>query len=281
MKTYRILNLGAGVQSTTLALMSKVGEVERYDYAVFADTQSEPRSVYKHLDWLISELDFPVIIDTAGSLRENIRSGIYGDMGRYISIPAFVGDEKREGIVQRHCTAVYKIDVVERAIRRKILGIPKHARWPKGIHVTQSFGLSYDEPQRVFKVRTKHATKPWGVEFPLFDMEMSRSDCEKWLLDYGVPHKTPRSACTFCPYRSDREWNAMKQDDPESFADAVLVDEMLRSPECRASQGFEKKMWVHRSCTPLATADFSGSPKDIPGQSLFGFSSECEGMCGI
>ena len=38
----RILSLGAGVQSTTLALMAAHGEVEAPDCAIFADTGWEP-----------------------------------------------------------------------------------------------------------------------------------------------------------------------------------------------------------------------------------------------
>lgn len=34
----RILSLGAGVQSSTLALMAEHGEIEKPDYAIFADT---------------------------------------------------------------------------------------------------------------------------------------------------------------------------------------------------------------------------------------------------
>ena len=43
-----ILNLGAGVQSTALYLMAIDGEVQKFDYAIFADTQDEPADVYKH-----------------------------------------------------------------------------------------------------------------------------------------------------------------------------------------------------------------------------------------
>jgi hypothetical protein len=43
----RILSLGAGVQSTTLALMAAHGEIGPMpDCAIFADTQWEPRRVY-------------------------------------------------------------------------------------------------------------------------------------------------------------------------------------------------------------------------------------------
>ncbi len=51
----RVLSLGAGVQSTTLALMAAHGEVGPMpDCAVFADTGWEPRAVYDHLAWLMS-----------------------------------------------------------------------------------------------------------------------------------------------------------------------------------------------------------------------------------
>lgn len=49
----RVLSLGAGVQSTTLFLMSLRGELPPLDAAIFADTQWEPKAVYKHLNWLV------------------------------------------------------------------------------------------------------------------------------------------------------------------------------------------------------------------------------------
>ena len=52
----RVLALGAGVQSTALALMMHAGEIPAPDFALFADTQGEPRGVYEHLkrlkEWL-------------------------------------------------------------------------------------------------------------------------------------------------------------------------------------------------------------------------------------
>jgi hypothetical protein len=47
------LSLGAGVQSSTLALMAAHGEITPMPVAaIFADTQAEPASVYRWLDWL-------------------------------------------------------------------------------------------------------------------------------------------------------------------------------------------------------------------------------------
>jgi len=58
-----VISLGAGVQSTTMALMAAHGEIAPMpDCAIFADTGWEPRAVYEHLAWLRSPgvLPFPV-----------------------------------------------------------------------------------------------------------------------------------------------------------------------------------------------------------------------------
>lgn len=276
----RILNLGAGVQSTTLALMAEVGEIEKFDYAIFADVQAEPKAVYKHLEWLKDQLSYPVLVRTKGNLFENLKKGVNSDGKGFCSIPAFIGTYgKKIGITRRQCTSEYKIKVIEETIKRDILNLPKYGRIPKGLHVTQVFGLSYDEPRRVYKVQANHGHKSnWEVSFPLFDLEMTRSDCVKWLDSYGIPHVTPRSACTFCPYHSDSEWARMKKEDPESFQQAVEVDRILRDPSSRCNQGMREQMWLHKYCKPLDQIHFG---KDLPGQAFLGFSSECEGMCGV
>jgi len=48
----RVLSLGAGVQSMTMALMAAHGLMGHVDAAIFADTGAEPAPVYQHLRWL-------------------------------------------------------------------------------------------------------------------------------------------------------------------------------------------------------------------------------------
>ena len=70
-----VLSLGAGVQSTTLALMAAHSEITPMpDCAIFADTQAEPAAVYEHLRWLMSPnvLPFPVHVVTTGNLEEHV-----------------------------------------------------------------------------------------------------------------------------------------------------------------------------------------------------------------
>lgn len=84
-----ILSLGAGVQSSTLALMAAHGEITPMpDCAIFADTGSEPRKVYEWLDWLETKLPFPVHrVMKDGGLLNNIVESINGR--RFAGAPFF------------------------------------------------------------------------------------------------------------------------------------------------------------------------------------------------
>ena len=56
-----VLSLGAGVQSSAMALMAAHGEIEPMpDCAIFADTGSEPQHVYDQLDLVEANVPFPV-----------------------------------------------------------------------------------------------------------------------------------------------------------------------------------------------------------------------------
>ncbi|AMS45394.1 hypothetical protein FHS67_005214 [Aminobacter aminovorans] len=92
----RVLSLGAGVQSTTLALLAAQGIVgPMRDCAIFADTGWEPASVYAHLRWLMSAnvLPFPVYIVSAGNIRDNLLDASGGE--RWASVPAFMRTIRR------------------------------------------------------------------------------------------------------------------------------------------------------------------------------------------
>ena len=66
-----VISLGAGVQSSTMALMASAGELSPMPTAaIFADTQGEPASVYDWLNWLEPKLAFPVHRVTAGNLAD-------------------------------------------------------------------------------------------------------------------------------------------------------------------------------------------------------------------
>jgi hypothetical protein len=87
--TLRLLSLGAGVQSTTLALLAVEGRLPRLDGAIFADTGWEPAGVYAHLDRIsvvLAEAGIPLHRVSGGDLRRDA----VDPSRRFASIPYFV-----------------------------------------------------------------------------------------------------------------------------------------------------------------------------------------------
>lgn len=272
-----ILSLGAGVQSSTLALMAAHGEIGPMPTAaIFADTQAEPASVYKWLDWLEEQLPYPVYRVTAGSLTEKITrvhtnqktgNAYYDSM-----IPAY--SENANGgisITGRHCTAKFKIIPVIKEARR--LGGIKHGQ--KTVGVIQWIGISLDEVGRM-----KPSREPWlESRWPLIDKRMSRYDCLRWMKTKGYP-EPPRSACVYCPFKSDAEWRRMRDDEPLEFASAVETERGMQLVQSSVSTVGKRqgKVFLHNSLVPLDQVDFS-TDEDHGQQVLF--NNECAGMCGV
>lgn len=289
MPEMHILNLGAGVQSTALYLMSIDGtepEVPKFDYAIFADTQEEPDDVYRHLEWLESLGGPKILRATAGKLGDCVIAGTDArgnrlrDGSGFASIPAFVQDAagKSKGLGQRQCTREFKVDIIEKVIRRQLFGVEPGRPLPKDAVCIQYMGLSFDEPKRVIRVRQRYMARPkqWQAQFPLFDMEMTRADCKKYL-EGRVPHAVPRSACVFCPYKTNAEWRELRDNDPAGWERACQVDDALR-----ATGNFKNESYCHRSYRPLREADLRTDGQKTGQMGLFvDFGDECEGMCGV
>ncbi|MEL6683505.1 MAG: hypothetical protein AAFQ09_12830 [Pseudomonadota bacterium] len=263
----RVLSLGAGVQSTTLALMAAHGEIGPMpDVAIFADTHWEPKAVYEHVDWLVSGnvLPFPVHRVSALNLRKQVVDRAAQADGRYISVPFFLD---AGGMGRRQCTNEAKIVPIRKEIRR-LLGLPKGAH-ATGYRVEQWIGISTDEMQRMKEARECWMTHRW----PLIEARMSRGDCLAWLEKNGYP-APPKSSCIGCPFHNDRFWRDMRRDDPASFDDAVQVDRALRAHG--KTKGMRSHEYMHRSCQPLDAVDFEAR---TTGQQI-DFWDECDGVCG-
>lgn len=293
MKHYHVLNLGAGVQSTTLALLAMQGRllnedggVIKFDCAIFSDTQEEPEdpghSVYEHLNWLEAQLSFPIHRVTAGKLGENLMYGT-GASKRCASIPAFTKHREngKLGKTKRQCTREYKIAPIETAIRRKVLGLEPRKWIPKTTTIHQYIGISLDEAGRMLKAQKRQQEKPvrWAqFHYPLIQqLQWTRGDCRSFLAPL-VPHRVPRSACVFCPFHDNEEWKSIKARNGKDWARSVEIDEMLRKPDAVATRGLEQEMFLHRSCIPLKDIDFDSiAAKKVDD---IGMAAECEGMCG-
>ncbi len=218
MKKFRILSLGAGVQSTTIALRIAAGKLPGVDAAIFADTGEEPAPVYEHLNWLVKEVShsFPVMIRQKGSrLGDDLLKGENGHGGRFASIPAFTKDPntKDTGVLRRQCTKEKKLEVIDRTIRREILGLKPRQHIPADVQIEQVIGLSAEESRRVLRVRDSMAGTKFVPDFPLWNTFETRANC-KQELESTCPHEVMQSACTFCPFRKNQGWRNLKERDP-------------------------------------------------------------------
>ena len=275
-KPMRILNLGAGVQSTTLYLMAVRGEIA-IDCAIFADLKEEPAPVYRHLEWMHGLNGPPIHVVSAGRLGDDLKHGRNSTGQRCASIPAWTAwqEGEREGVINRQCTAEYKIDPIEKFIRRELFGLEPGHRFPSDTKVTQLIGISMDEAGRAFRIQAN--ARWWAtMEFPLIDKTMTRRDCVAWLKGFGIPHEVPRSACVFCPYKRDSEWVWLRENDPQGFARAIEIDEALRADGVVVNRNMNQKLYIHKSCIPLREVKFTDEEK---GQSSFNL--ECEGGCAL
>ncbi len=266
-----IISLGAGVQSSTMALMAMEGEIEPMpDCAIFADTHSEPKAVYEYLDWLERTLPFPVYRVSGGNLREvslavkNRKS----DGASYMNgnLPMYT---ENGGPLGRSCTRDFKITPIRRKVK-ELIGLKKHDRFPKETVCMQWLGISLDEIQRM-----KMQVEPWqDFRHPLIEVRMTRQDCLDWIELNGYP-EPPRSACTFCPFHSNTEWQKLTSDE---FQGAVDYErEMHNNYEVVDRKPDKGRPYLHVQRVPLDEVVFvdDNAPEQLS------FLDECAGMCGV
>jgi 3'-phosphoadenosine 5'-phosphosulfate sulfotransferase (PAPS reductase)/FAD synthetase len=265
-KPVRVLSLGAGVQSSAMLLMYLNGDLKPMpDFAIFADTKSEPEAVY---DWLAileeeSKGIIPIYKPSRGNLAQDTIDGIYKKT-RISAMPLHVDVNGEASMGKRQCTFDYKIEVVNQEVRRR-LGYEKGQRVKHKVEML--IGISLDEIIRMKDSRTKWIKN----EYPLvFEKKMRRNELIKYIEDLGLG--TPlRSACWMCPFKSNKEWEDLKINDPESFALAVKFDKIVRK-----QRGFNHDLYLHKSLKPLDEIDFSEDKSQLDM-----FQMECEGMCGV
>ena len=228
----RILSLGAGVQSSTLAMMMKNGDIPRADLVIFADTGAEPSVVYKWLEWLVGHMNMPYMQVKAGEgLTVSIERACRGEKKRTSSPPLFT---RNGGKLFRQCTWDFKVSPIRKAVKEQ---------YKKCVMIR---GISFEERKRAKPSDVKWIT----YEHPLVDMGMTRLDCERWMVKHGYPIP-PRSACVYCPYRCNAEWQKMRDlTPPKDWEEACRMDDLMRDN----MPGVKQSVFVHKSCIPLREA---------------------------
>jgi len=203
---FKVISLGWGVQSFTLAAMVALGELEPIDAAIHADTTHDSILTYSFAEkWTPWLEERGVMVITVKADDTDYIDRKYN----YLQIPAY---DSSGGIGKRQCTTDWKIVPVRRKIRELSGGKP----------VEQWIGISLDEIQRANKSGVQYVTN----RFPLYEKRMTRAACIHWLEFRGI-EVPPKSACVFCPYHGLTDWRKTKAVG-EDWQEAVRVDEEIR-----------------------------------------------------
>lgn len=161
-----ILSYGAGTPSTTLALMSCENvycgqpyphpEVPVYDAVIFCDLHGKP-------SWVYAQAEFTAAIcQKVGIPFYCLNAVLYGNFTRSFGrirtacLPFWTLDgEGKKGRMPRQCTYDYKIKVIERLVRYKLLCYkPKERSLPFDVHAHNlHMGIMWEERRRARESR--------------------------------------------------------------------------------------------------------------------------------
>ena len=257
----KIISLGVGIQSSALYYMSSLGEIERCDYAIFADTGGEKTKTLEYYEflfkWMSKNNGIALFTADYKNLQKDLLKQSNSSGNRFAPIPAFTMNNGQKGMLRRQCTSEYKIAQVTKKYR-EILGIG-NKRFPQ----TEIFiGITLDEihrmtiPQEKWKINVYpfcgYKVFPDGAFIRLDTIKRTRNDISNWYAEKQFP-KPEKSSCVFCPFQSDQNWLKLKAQSPQDFDMAVKVDKSIRDSSKR---GIKSVIYLHDSLKPLGQVDF-------------------------
>ena len=146
----------------------------------------------------------------------------------------------------RQCTYDWKILVVIKWLRA-------HGAGKRNPAMT-ALGISTDEMHRA-RTRSTHACQV--LDYPLLRLRLSRAYCRQIIADAGLPIP-PKSSCWFCPFQSRTQWQRLRDEQPELFNRAVLLEQRLQAKAALTGHG--RQVWLSNKLIPLAMA--TSAPPD-------------------
>ena len=226
MKTITTISYGGGVQSTAMLVLAAQGnlgyEVDAALFANVGDDSEHPATLS-----YVREIATPWAADhgiTVHELRKTKRDGTPA-RGLWSHIMDHDDpDTLREPIpifgtngapMSRSCTADWKIAVIGKWLKAQ--GANRNAV------ATVCIGISTDEIMRVSNKKVMPYERP---VYPLIELGLDRSACQRIISDAGLP-VPGKSSCFFCPFHRPQVWAEMRRDEPELFWKSVKLESTL------------------------------------------------------
>lgn len=237
----QIWTSGGGTQSTAIAALICLGEIDRPDLSIIVDTEREKSSTWEYLDkWVMPALK------AAGVELHRVKKSEYATVdlwrGESILIPAFTTMTGEVGKLPTYCSNEWKRRVVQRWASEQ--GVEKADFW---------IGYTIDELKRVTQPVGK-----WQNRYVLIEKRMSRADCISLVTKRMGWPSPPRSACYMCPNQSDAEWEEQRVNRPADHRRAAHFQ--------RKIQERDEDLWLTEHVSDLDEIDFENSTGDMFGQ---------------
>lgn len=229
-----VVSYGGGVDS--VALLVHLHQLDARPYAiVMADPGDEKLGTLAYLrDWtqpLLRRWGWPEVEVISRKAEGALRP----------PLPVSRGPRRLESL-REECLRINALPSVaygHKKCSQKYKGEPQRwwaqrqewarSEWASGRKLVKAIGYDFDEPQRVTRAIaawTKPAaaweSKRFSQWFPLIEARLTRAGCENLIREAGLP-LPPKSSCKFCPNNTLAEWEELRRDDPQGFADALAM----------------------------------------------------------
>lgn len=257
-RNIKVLNFSGGKQSSLIAWLSILGEIERPDVILSANPGMEGQATLDYVAMIQSkarEVGIPAYTVPGPNLFQSILDLRASGKTRF-DTPAFYTkgqDGHREGKLSQRCTEWAKIAPINRATRieaERLLDIPRRSSHIPAGTVQKWIGFSTSEVHRI-----KPSRERWSCfRYPLIDLGMSNGDVVKAFHRLGKPIPK-RSVCNGCFANSPEYFKQMAATDPASWAQAKAVDEAIRD---WSNIGVKNEVYILRSCISLEELERRG-----------------------
>lgn len=229
----RLVSCGGGHQSIAMLVLSaqRVIDWPTHLFANVGDDSENPETlVYLHDVAMPYAAEHGIeLVELHRQLRGGGTRTLLDEIrtqDRSIPIPARMG---AGGFGRKKCTDRFKIAVVRAEARRRGATADNPAE--------VAIGISTDELDRAGAGPGPDPRDPTRlVRYPLIELGLSRADCDRLIVDAGLPIP-PKSSCVFCPLHDAEAWRALKRAGGTPWETAVEVDTTIRDRARRLGRG--------------------------------------------
>jgi hypothetical protein len=218
----RFVSYGGGVQSTALLVLAAQRKIN-FPLFVMANVGNDSenpatlRYVGEHAQPFAEQHGIELVV-LDRTKRDGTTETLWGRLTREGSRSLPIPVRMSNGAPgTRSCTADFKIKVTGKEAKRRGATADNPA--------TVGIGISVDEIHRANNRRVEPHER---IVYPLLDLGLRRTDCMRIIREAGLP-VPPKSSCFFCPFHRDSAWHDLRREQPEEFAKACDLEDLLNA----------------------------------------------------